>query len=60
MHRMRSKLFAEFQQTKILFRVQSQGTPKTEKRERKKTPNRQLGVQERPVYKGVLEPNRGT
>lgn len=60
MRRMRSKLFAEFQPTKILFRVQSQGAPKAEKRERKKAPNGQLEVQERPVYKGILEPNRGT
>lgn len=39
--------------------MQPKGSPKAEKRERKKAPSGQLGVRKCPVYKGFFEPNRG-
>jgi hypothetical protein len=54
-----STFCAELQPTKILPGVQPKGSPKAEKRERKKTPSGQLGVLKCPVYKGFFEPNQG-
>ncbi len=59
LRRVQSDFCAEFQPTKILLGVQSKGSPKAEKRERKKAPSGQLGVLKCPIYKGFFEPNRG-
>ena len=59
LRRVQSGFCAQLQPTKILPGVQSKGTPKAEKRERKKAPSGQLGVRKRTVYKGFFEPNRG-
>ena len=50
---------AQLQPTKILPGLQPKGSPKAEKRERKKAQSGQLGVRKCPVYKGFFEPNRG-
>ena len=59
LRRVQSGFCAELQPTKILLGVQSKGSPKAEKRERKKAPSGQLGVLKCPIYKGFFEPNRG-
>ena len=59
LRRVQSAFCAELQPTKILPVVQPKGSPKAEKRERKKAPSGQLGVLKCPVYNGFFKPNRG-